>query len=297
MTSTLATDRWRPLGPLLPSRPDELVEARARVLRQSRWYPAPPHEARTAHDTTEIDMDVLRDDLQRFGVAVVNVAGPVDNAAFIAFAEQLGQPEPERDPAVQPYVTDRVILDMRPVTDGSDRNLEPFSPQPLTLHVEGTRRTADSQYRYLVFEYREMPSRDTGGQTLLLPMERLVERLGSALDPGRHLALHNPAAGPIVSEQRGHTLVYYRDPDTDPVNGYTDADGFDGTDAAEFLQVLTRSLYEPADICGLHPRANQLVVLDNTRFLHGRSGQAAPAASRRLRRIRVLNRQPATAHD
>lgn len=234
-------------------------------------------------------MDELRGDLDRYGVASVGLGGPVSDPDLIAFASEFGTPAVEDDPHVQPYVSANVVLDIRPLTAGADGATEPFSPRPLTLHVEGTRRPAARRFRYLVFEYREVTGPDSGGQTLLLPMSELVAELGDALDTGRRIALHSVDSGPIVSDVDGRTVINYRDPGSDPVDAFVDAEQLTSEDAAEFLRSLTRSLYAPERIRGVHPVPHRLLVLDNTRFLHGRTEQAFPGP-RRLRRIRVLPR-------
>jgi hypothetical protein len=284
--------RWRPLGALEPGRGAELERAREQVLGARSWFAEPEHERRTAVDVRSVLADrigELRADLDRYGVASVDLGGPVSDLDLIAFASEFGTPAVEDDPHVQPYVSANVVLDIRPLTAGADAATEPFSPRPLKLHVEGTRRPAAGRFRYLVFEYREVTGPDRGGQTVLLPMSELVADLGAALDTGRRIALHSVDSGPIVSDVDGRTVINYRDPGADPVQAFTDAEHLTGVDVAEFLRFLTRSLYAPERIRGVHPVPHRLLVLDNTRFLHGRTEQASPGP-RRLRRIRVLPR-------
>jgi alpha-ketoglutarate-dependent taurine dioxygenase len=169
------------------------------------------------------------------------------------------------------------------VVDHHSTALQPFSPAWISLHREGSRRREGDRPRYLVFQCLGPPTIDQGGQTILRRSADVV----SALSPASRAVLRRTILVPEENDTpvlsgAGDAVITFRDPVPDDLEWRSTCEP---AELAAALRDLLLAVYLVPAVRGVHWRANRLVVLDNARFLHGRS--AGGGDGRELRRVRV----------
>ncbi|MFE3551876.1 TauD/TfdA family dioxygenase [Streptomyces kronopolitis] len=234
----------------------------------------------------------VTEQLWRQGLAVVQLDGPLPPDRFMALGESLGTATPETDPAVQPFVQDRVILNLRSRhAPTAEVSLQPFARNSLSLHSESSGASVPRQPRYIVLMCVN-PGDDTPhAQTVLVSMRDVARRLSpGALELLSHTSYRDsPAAPPLARHVDGRWVFSFRDfldqelrwthdrPDTDP----------ETVNAA--LRELLAAMYAPDETVAVRWRRGLLVVIDNTYYFHGRTAGAAtpPRQQRHLQRLRI----------
>jgi alpha-ketoglutarate-dependent taurine dioxygenase len=281
---------------LAPSPADVGVSAVARlqgverqrqaVLHRRRWYPPPPGTRPLAVRAADV-MAARRDvqaEVDASGLAVVDLERPLNTFELRRVAGAFGEPIPERDETVQPFVTDGVVLRLEAGVRAPSTSLRPFSSSWISLHSEGSRWPAAHRPRLLLFQCLTPPRPDRGGQTVLRDVRDAIAALSAScratlertiLEPER---CDTPVLCPGV---HGQTLTF-RDPAPESVRWQSPARP-DDVDAA--LLELLLVLYQRRRTHGVHWRRNRLVVLSNRRFLHGRSSMENDG--RVLERVRI----------
>jgi alpha-ketoglutarate-dependent taurine dioxygenase len=263
----------------------ELDRRRRAVLEQRAWFPPPPvvplaarrNDLRAAGET-------LAAQVERHGLGVADFDRPLDPASLLRLSWVFGEPVEEDAPDVQPFVVDRAVLRLDASVRDPSVALQPFSSSWITLHSEGSRRPAGQRPTFLLFQCLVPPRPGDGGQTLLRDARDVVRGLGdSSVDVLARTALAGGRSGtPVLTSADSGPVLTFRDPAPDPVRWESDADP-DRVQPA-LLDLLT-AVYDAARVRGVHWRRNRLVVLSNTRFLHGRS--VAGNGERILDRVRV----------
>ncbi|MEU3384967.1 TauD/TfdA family dioxygenase [Streptomyces albidoflavus] len=234
--------------------------------------------------------DALDRDLLRHGRAVVQLNEPLADDAFVKLGSVLGTAIHETAPAVRSYVEDGVVLNLRADAGITrDVSLQPFASNPLSLHSEGSGRSVADQPRYIVLMCVE-PG-DNSASTVLVPMADVAATLSD--DDLRLLRATRyadaPGVPPIVRSQGDHTVFSFRDFQQDTLRWVCEADGAtqDAVDGA--LRRLLARMYEARGASGVLWSRGLLVVIDNTRFFHGRTAglPRATARTRHLKRLRI----------
>lgn len=238
----------------------------------------------------------LMAELARSGYAVVQLDRPLSHDSFLALGSLLGSPTPETDPAVQRYVQDAVVLNLVSEHDRTgDVNLQPFATNFLAVHSESSGRPAAAQPRYIVLMCCE-PGTATAARTVLIPMAAVAAALTAAqrevlMGTRYRRNLDGPS---ILREQDGAPIFSFRDFMDDPLEwvwagepGEPAADAVNGA-----IRALLAAMYRPGVASAVRWRSGMIVVIDNTRYFHGRTAGAAAAAGqpRHLKRMRVAAR-------
>lgn len=275
-------------------RPDDLhVQGRSDMLARGYALPPPPVPVLSARagGFPQAGADALLDNLRRRGLAVLHMDEPLTDDRFLAFGSLLGSPQPETDPAVQQYVSHGVVLNL--VSEygvTSDVNLQPFAANFLALHSEGSGRPAARQPRFIVLMCCE-PGSPTMARTVLVPMARVAGRLAAEhRDALARTRYRRNQAGPwICRESAGRPVFSFRDFAADTLE-WVHEDGLSPGDVNAAIRALLAAMYAPGLASGVRWAPGMLVVIDNTRFFHGRTaGRAAAAGARRhLKRLRIL---------
>jgi alpha-ketoglutarate-dependent taurine dioxygenase len=266
---------------------DDVLAARARsaVLDRREWFPA----AAAARPVTVAELSaspsIMRDALAPAGLALFQVSGPLDPARFIEVASFLGVPEPETERSLMHRVDSGVVLNLRPDSaEPMTEHSQPFTDSPLTFHTEGSRRPLGTSPSCLLFHCVTAPEPDRGGQTLL----RSAQDVLAALSGPSRAVLAQTVLTPestdasVICELDGRPRLNFRDPAPAP---FTWRSPFGDREVAEALAELLRRLYDVTAVKGIRWRDGQLAVIDNSRWLHARSG--GHGGSRHLRRIRI----------
>jgi len=278
---------------------DPHVGLRADLLEGRTPPPLVVRTLRSARrDPVQLASQMLAD-ISCEGVAVAQLDGPLAEDAFLHFGTCLGRPMAEQDPAVQPYVTRKVILNLVAEHDEfANVSLAPFSTNYLSLHSEGSGRPVCEQPRYIALMCHE-PGHATLAQTVLAPMALVNTRLS-------HLQRH------ILSQTRyqadAGVPMILRKVGVRPVFSFRDFIGqtLDWTSAADApqeavnasLRGLLAAIYRPGTLKGIRWRRGLLVIIDNTVFFHGRTAGSPDMAGapRHLQRLRILDDQT-TVHE
>lgn len=258
-------------------------QRRDAVLREPRWFPCLGISISEAAAVDDAAM--LRERVDHAGLALFQLTRPLDADDFIAVARVLGVPERETDRSLMDRVVSDVILDLKPdstlpVTEHS----QPFTPQPLTYHVEGSRRPVGTSPTYLLFQCLEAPAVGRGGQTIV----RSVDNTLAALTEATQAVLANTVLNPesttatVIYERGGRRTLNFRDPAPAEFRWWSPYDRVEVVCAlAELLSVI----YDRDATVGIPWHEGLLVVVDNHRWLHART--SGFAGKRHLQRIRV----------
>ncbi|MFC9931849.1 TauD/TfdA family dioxygenase [Streptomyces sp. NPDC127190] len=251
--------------------------------------PAVGFPAKAADFPGEI-LDGLDGDLLRHGLGVVRLDEPLPNDAFRKLGSALGTAIPETAPAVQPYVEDGVVLNLRADAGTTqDVSLQPFASNRLSLHSEGSGRSVADQPRYIVLMCVE-PG-DASASTVLVPMDEVAAGLsGEDLRLLRATRYADAPGVPAVVRSRGdHTVFSFRDFQQDTLRWVCEADGASPEAVNGALGRLLARMYEARGASGVVWSRGLLVVIDNTRFFHGRTAglPRAAARTRHLKRLRI----------
>jgi TfdA family taurine catabolism dioxygenase TauD len=262
------------------------------VLRSPVWFDEPEGLERVGAraDDLTTNAESLRRSLDNVGIVARIVRGGVSNRELIEIGRQLGEPIEERAPAIQQYVEDEVVLHLkmdRPESMNAD--LQPFSENPITLHSEGSQRSLDDQPRYILFFCDDASEDLGGGQTIVTPMSTVSSRIAPdiAQSLGRTTYAER-ASPPFLRGEGGHAVFSFRDFDGPLSWRTTDGSAIDESHVATSLAALLRAMYVPENVRGIRWRPNDLVVIDNRRFFHGRALIGSSGMRKRhLRRVRI----------
>ncbi|WP_158574018.1 TauD/TfdA family dioxygenase [Streptomyces triticagri] len=233
----------------------------------------------------------LLDDLQKHGLSIVQLDAPLQGPVFRHLGSLLGEAIPELDPAVQPYVEDGVVLNL--VADAGvtgDIHLQPFGTTPLSLHSEGSGRCIADQPRYIVLMCVE-PGDDDSAQTVLIPMVSVAAGLSPddlrLLGHTRYDSAHNVPT--IARASSSRTVFSFRDFQGTPLQWACEAEDAEPEAVNQALRRLLAQMYDRRHAHGVTWTRGLLIVMDNTRFFHGRT--AGPVRMvhqpRHLKRLRI----------
>ncbi|MEO3871123.1 TauD/TfdA family dioxygenase [Nonomuraea sp. B12E4] len=273
---------------------DKHVAFRRDLLDSGRVLPPPPTPVTHATAADFLDgpvHDALRN-LAATGSAVVQLDEPLPTPRFLAFGELLGKAMPETDPAVQPYVENGVILQLRREhATTADVSLQPFATNSLSLHTESSGRKAEEQPRYIVLMCVAPGGDPTAAQTVLVPMTAIAEALApespAVLARTRY---RSSTEGPrILRTVDGRRVFSFRDFLSQPLHWAHLGDADEAAVNRSILDLLAAMYGSTA--AGVHWSRGMIVVIDNARYFHGRTASPAEAAAtdspRHLKRLRI----------
>ncbi|MEU5029309.1 TauD/TfdA family dioxygenase [Streptomyces milbemycinicus] len=281
-------------GSFRASPSDPHVAAREVLLGNGRRLPGPnashtPNDGPAGGDALHRE---VTEQLWQRGLAAVQLDEPLPHDRFVALGGFLGTAVPETDPAVQPYVEDGIVLNLRSEhAPTPDVSLQPFARNSLSLHSESSGAALAEQPRYIVLMCVAPGDDPEHAMTVLVPMREVARRLAphtlELLSRTRYR--DRPKAPPVARRVDGHWVFSFRDfldqelqwTHTGP---HTDGEAVNGA-----LRELLAAMYEPEPAAGVRWRRGLLVVIDNTYYFHGRTaGATAPPRSRRhLQRLRI----------
>ncbi|MEU6259169.1 TauD/TfdA family dioxygenase [Streptomyces sp. NPDC047043] len=275
-------------------RPDDPhVALREALLDSGRHYDLPlaplPGRADAPRETATTVLDAQ---LRPHGIGLLDLDRVMSNEEFRAFGAVLGTAQPERSADVADMVDDGVILNLRmsrPAT--ADPARQPFAANALTLHSESSGAPVAAQPRYIVLMCVAATEQGTAGQTVLVAMSDVHD----ALTPDtrgllRHLRYDRPGKVPTVLRVGDRRPVFsLRDFHHTPMDWSLDTQVDDPADVNHALAEMYAAMYG-SRCSGLRWLPGRLVVIDNTKYFHGRTRalEPAPGRFRHLKRLRVL---------
>jgi alpha-ketoglutarate-dependent taurine dioxygenase len=226
------------------------------------------------------------------GFASLGLDRRLDDSEFIELGRLFGTLIPESAPEIAGFVSDRYILNLRTeIPRGAPTELQPFAADPLTFHTEGSGRPLGKQPNLLIFQCIVPPPPDGGGQTLL----RSAAQLGAMLSPAGRATLagmsYDHDGMPPIFRDHGGGEFSFRDLGDEPMpwrlisgDGNRTAADVDGA-----FRELLLALYDGRHVRGIRWRPNDLVLIRNQRYFHGRSAADGKSgrAPRHIRRLRV----------
>jgi alpha-ketoglutarate-dependent taurine dioxygenase len=276
----LATMRTVLGGLFVEHRHHPHVTTRERSLTRSTWLPEPSGVlvADTTADDLPARMDIIEQALSEAGMAKVRLDRLLTNEELVAFGRRFGQVMVHTtSPKLEQQVDDGLVFNLRQergeVTP--DYALALISRNELTLHAEVCVRPIERQPRYIALMCVEPSPRDSGGQTVFVPMSAVRERLSEdEADLLRYAHFGQfPESPPILSWRAGGAVFSFRD-FGDDLLWWRYVGPRTSLRAAEFndalLSVLT-AMYDPELMFGVCWRRAELVIWDNWRFFHGRT--------------------------
>ncbi|NRQ33073.1 hypothetical protein HII36_14660 [Nonomuraea sp. NN258] len=240
-----------------------------------------------------VPADGLLADLAETGLALRRFDRPLTNGEFRELGAALGSPMAETDPAVQPFVEDRVVLNLISSHEETmDASLQPFAANYLSLHSESSGRPVAEQPRYLALMCRE-PGDDPGAAlTVLTPMASVAGRLTedelAILRATRYR--HGDPRLRLTRTENGRPVFSFRDFMAQPLEWVTEADAA-AEEVNAAIGALLAAMYDPGPATAVQWEPGLLVVFDNRVFFHGRTARPHPATRRRhLKRLRIVGR-------
>lgn len=278
-------------GSFVEASSNDHCRLRDRLLSVERALPEP--EVSFSAGTAAFSGKVLEDlesGLAQHGLGVVRLSEPLGNDAFLELGSALGTAIPENAPAVRSYVEEGVVLNLRADAGITrDVSLQPFASNPLTLHSEGSGRSVADQPRYIVLMC--VSPGDNSASTVLVPMTEVAAGMSDEdlclLGVTRYADA--PGVPPIVRAQGGRTVFSFRDFQQDALRWVCAADGATQDAVNRAIGRLLVGMYEARGASGVVWSRGLLVVIDNTRFFHGRTAglPRAAARTRHLKRLRL----------
>jgi alpha-ketoglutarate-dependent taurine dioxygenase len=283
---------------ILRDRPhDAHVALRERVLRQEAWYPAPPGADPHMADAGDLETlaERLRTGLAAHGSTIFPLNRLLTNQELLAVAERLGRVQ-ALDPTLHPWAEQGLILNIRAeraeMPERDWRTL--FAENYLKLHSELADRPLGVQPRYLLFQCVEPPRRDSGGQTVLVPMEavrrRLDPREAAILTGVRWAKYRDPP--PFLSWYEGREVFALDDFEGETLLWRYEGEepGVTREEVESVLRALILAMYQPNDMLGLHWEQRSVAAFDNHRYFHGRTfvPPSVDGPPRHLRQVRVF---------
>lgn len=270
-----------------------VCQRRDAVLREPQWFPSNGVVIENSvAETLTREAAHIGDRLNNIGVALFQLTRPLDTAEFIALGTSLGVPERETDQSLMQRVANGVILnitsdDCLPVTECT----QPFTTQPLTYHIEGSRRPAGTAPAYLLFQCLQRPVVDSGGQTILRSIPDTITALSEATRTVLAGTVLNPelTTATVICERTGRMTLNFRDPA--PAEFLWRSPYPDG-DVIAALTELLWVIYDPAGAVGVPWRDGMVAIVDNDWWLHARTGGCP--GERHLQRIRIQARRNPT---
>ena len=234
----------------------------------------------------------ISDELADNGLAVADFDGPLPPDDFIGLGEQLGSVMQERDPTVQPRVYRGGLLNLvTEIGHTADVAVQPFSTTGLAMHTEASGKPVAEQPRYIALMCLEPGDQDSSAQTVVVAMADIAARLSrDDLAVLEELRYHRNTAGPFIARQEeGRTVLSFRDFCGDELHWVHEGRSRSATEINDVLRRLLAAIYHPGSARVARWRRGRLVVLDNTRFMHGRTAGAREtgAIRRHLQRLRI----------
>lgn len=225
------------------------------------------------------------------GLCLFQLDYPLSSAAFASFARGLGQPVLETDPQVQSNVEHGVLLHLRTSFGPTQLvGLQPFSASFLTMHSESSGHAIADQPRYIALQCLEPGDLETAPQTVIASMQVVASRLSAdALDVLSRTRYDGPHISPAIARREGDRWVLsFRDFHRQSLAWVHD--GPATTDAVQdALRELLSAMYATDSASAVRWTRGLMLVLDNQRWLHGRTeGRFLPGTSgRHLLRARI----------
>lgn len=268
---------------------DPHLPAREQLLASD----APPLPAAEPVRVSAQDAAVeCRRQLAATGLASVLLDEPMTDADYIEFGALIGTAMPETDPAVQGFVVDGVVLNVRSDHGATaDVSLQPFATSYLTLHSESSGRPLHQQPRYISLMCCDPGEDEAASQTVLVPMAAVAAALsGDALRVLTGTRYRVNGEVPTIARYEGGRPVFsFRDFFGQPLD-WESAAAAEVGEVNQALRDLLAAMYECAETVGTQWKPGLLVVLDNTVFFHGKraGGGIRPRRPRHLKRLRLL---------
>lgn len=264
-----------------------VVQRRESVLLEQDWFPCDLAIGSVSRPT---DLAKVRATVDRCGVALLDLGDPLDADGFIGLAQVFGVPEAESAATLMHRVDRRVILNLKPDSRGviTEAN-QPFTSEPLTFHVEGSRRPRGTSPAYLLFQCLGNPQADHGGQTILRSIDDVLANLSRRSFNVLTATVLNPAStdATVIYDDNGKRTLNFRDP---APNQFEWDSPFRPDEVVDALTQLLTAVYDRGKTIGVPWRPGMLAIVDNKRWLHARTSGGTP--TRHLQRIRVQSVYP-----
>jgi alpha-ketoglutarate-dependent taurine dioxygenase len=291
------------------------ADFRLDVLMQRQWFGQPEPAPTLAVDAEALPSSLMqiRESLNACGAIRILPQRILTNSELIRLGAALGELIPEQANSVQKYVEERFILNNRQdYAKTNETELQPFAENYITLHTEMSPLPPGEQPRYIVLMCVQAPQPDAGGQTLLVSMSRIYERLA----PEEREILRHTTYGPAVRGNRNGAALdsppFLYERDGRPVFSFRDFDQQllpwryfratpNGTSIEKIndaIHSLLAAMYEPANASGIRWSKGAVWIMDNTRFFHGKTFCEADArhGKRWLKRLRIREPESNGAH-
>jgi len=237
---------------------------------------------------------IIRGQLERSGLASFQYEKLPDSSSFRELGEAIGCALPETDPAVQQFVDDGFILNLRSQCGHTqDIQRQPFSTAPIALHSESSGASVERQPRVILFLCIQPGGPKTFAQTIVVPMSEVTSRLAPAhlgiLQKTRYKRCEH---GPMIARRERHGITFsFRDFSGDSLEWVSEAQGATEDEVNSSIRALLMEMYDPAIAKGIQWRRGLVIAIDNQRFFHGRAaGSAEPDTQmRHLLRMRLAS--------
>ena len=240
----------------------------------------------------------VRAALRETGLVRIVLDRPLSTGELLDLADQLGGALPQPGThALSDYVERDLVFNLRQDvgTTNPEDPMTMVSTNPLNLHSEISMRPLALQPRFVLLHCVDPPELDRGGQTVVVPMAGVVDRL--SMDQQailRHVKLRDfPETPPVLRWEGDLPVLCFRDwemetlaweylgPDTD----------ITATQTNEALASILHGMHEPANTWGVHWTPGSVLIWDNWRYFHGRTHVRSVATRRRhLQRLYLSRR-------
>ncbi|SME99832.1 Taurine catabolism dioxygenase TauD, TfdA family [Pseudobacteriovorax antillogorgiicola] len=224
--------------------------------------------------------------LHKQGVLLLNLDKPPSTHELIEFAQEWGSPIEELNPRVKDHVSQRYVLNIRnSLSSTKDFNLQPFSGDFITLHTESSASPDSLKPNYLMLYCKDSCSNNSA-YTLLRPVLDVLKNLSEAT---RGILSQLQYDYPGTSCILEGTHLAFRDFYLQSMPWrYLGKDIRNPEIINQAIEELVFNMYRQ-DPFYLKWQKNLLLVIDNRRWMHGRTvlARSDKTNTRHLMRIKM----------
>jgi alpha-ketoglutarate-dependent taurine dioxygenase len=226
------------------------------------------------------------------GIAAVTLKRPLLSEALVALAGRFGSAIPEHASEVQDFVEHEVLLNLRPVfqhTAAVER--QPFASNFIALHTEGSLLPQVRRPTFLLFQCCEVDLETTGGYTVIVSIADVLARVSDSVKQVLTRTCYRGRAvdGAILRVEGDEQRLAFRDFMQTPL-AWTfwslENSGLDSVAVNSALRELHEAIYSSM-LYHIPYAPGTVFLLDNRRFLHGRTRILVPESRRHLQRVRI----------
>lgn len=277
------------LGQYLGCKNSSYLESRKTVLSGRANY----GRILTYRDAnTNFSEHEIKNDLCSQGYSAVLLARDEGDKSLTEKFKILGNPLLELENQGMAEESTSYILNLKCLySSTTNKSLQPFSGNALTLHTEHSARPVEVQPKYIVLYCVNSGHKEDRVFTIMQPIDQILSVLSPAVVKILKNTRYNFKSNSpqIIRVEKGRKILAFRDFMDEPLPWICTVDGVTEQDVNNSIESLINSMYVAVSLTAIAWSTGLAVVFDNTRFLHGRTqSEQTVASNRNLKRLKFI---------